>query len=45
MIVYCDMNAVQVDIDGVLEPVTVCPFLRSEGGWDGCMKENILSGK
>ncbi|KAL0612384.1 Histone demethylase UTY [Plecturocebus cupreus] len=30
MIVYCDMNAVNMDIDGIVKPVTLCHFLRNK---------------
>lgn len=44
MIVYCDMNAVKMDIDGIVKPVPLCHFLRNRW-WYRYTKENIWSGK
>lgn len=30
MIVYCDMNSVKMDIDGLVKPVTLGHFLRNK---------------
>lgn len=43
MIVYCDTNTVKMDIDGILKPVTLCPFLRHKRSWDGHARGNVLS--
>lgn len=31
MLVYCDVNAVKMGLEGVLKPAPLCPFLRNEG--------------